>query len=309
MFVVMTLILSGIGYVIGLVFGYGLLGLALMACIAVILSFVSYFTSKSSALRANKVHLVTREEEPRLYGIVEKLAKQAGLPMPEVGVTEISMPNAFATGRNPSNAAVVATRGILNLLDDDELEGVIAHELSHVRNRDILVMSVASCLATILTYAAFIVFRGAIFNAISGRNSKDALPILAIGILCYLLVPIAAICMQLAVSRNREFLADETGARICGKPLALAGALYKLENGCQDPRNPYDDSRRANMWIANPISGGRKSFCKRLFSTHPDTQERIRRLEKLASKMECNQVPKFDPDENTSRIHSKLNTQ
>ena len=152
MFAALTALLVVIGIVVGGLLNNWIIGLVVMLVISVGINVFSYFFSKKFALMANKVHLVTREQEPRLYRIVENLAMQAGLPMPEVGVSDMPMPNAFATGRNPKNAAVVATRQILNLLNDDELEGVMAHELSHVKNRDILVMSVASTMASVVAY-------------------------------------------------------------------------------------------------------------------------------------------------------------
>ena len=205
-FTIMTLFLMGIGYLVGWFFNYHYLGLIVMLAISLLISFYSYWFSKSSALRANKVHLVNQYEEPRLYETVQRVAAKAGLPMPEVGVSEYPMPNAFATGRNPQNAAVVATRGLLQLLDDDELEGVIAHEMSHIKNRDILVMSVASTVASVLTFASRMVFYTALFGG--GRRDENNGVMLAIGLAMMIFVPIAALIMQLAVSRNREYLAD-----------------------------------------------------------------------------------------------------
>lgn len=296
-FVILTLFMVAIGYVIGWFFGYGYLGFGIMLVISILMSFFSYFFSKQSALAANRVHLVTREEEPKLYSIVEKVANEAGLPMPEVGISEVSMPNAFATGRNPKNAAVVATRGILRILSDDELEGVIGHEMSHVKNRDILVMSVASCMVSVLTYAARMFFYGTMFGA-GDRDRDNNAVMLVIAVLCAILAPIAGLILQLAVSRNREYLADETGARITGKPLDLANALRKLESGCMNnPNNHYNDTAHANMWISNPC---REGFMVRMFSTHPSTDERIRRLEILADAMSKGSVPAYTPDEDSS---------
>ncbi|MCQ2078524.1 MAG: M48 family metalloprotease [archaeon] len=302
-FVLMTLFLMLIGFVVGFIFGYGYLGLTIMLAISVLFSFYSYWFSKSSALRANKVHLVDEHEEPRLYNTVKRVAEKAGLPMPEVGVSEFPMPNAFATGRNPSNAAVVATRGLLNLLNDDELEGVIGHEMSHVKNRDILVMSVASTIVSVMTYASRMMYYSILFG--SNRRDENYGVLLAIGIASMIFVPIAGLIMQMAVSRNREYLADETGARITGKPLALANALRRLESGCASPHNTYHDTARADMWISDPVR--KKSFFKSVFSTHPSTDERIRRLEILAQKMKADEVPEYTPDEDSSR--TKLNFQ
>ena len=302
-FALMTLFLMGIGYIVGWFFNYSMLGLVVMLMISVLISFYSYWFSKPSALRANKVHLVTETEEPRLYDTVRRVAEKAGLPMPEVGVSEYPMPNAFATGRNPQNAAVVATRGLLHLLSEEELEGVIAHEMAHVKNRDILVMSVASTVASILTFASRMVFYSALFGG--GRRDENNGAMLAIGLVMMIFVPIAALIMQMAVSRNREYLADETGARITGKPLALASALMRLEGGCSRPTNNYSDTAHADMWICNPLRNA--GTFKSMFSTHPSTEARIARLEALAEKMKSKEVPAYEPDEDSSK--SKLNYQ
>lgn len=294
-FIILTLFLVVLGYVIGWFFGYGYLGFGIMLAISLLMSFFSYFYSKQSALRANRVRIITRDECPRLYNIVEKVANEAGLPMPEVGISSVPMPNAFATGRNPKNAAVVATQGILNLLDDAELEGVIGHEMAHVKNRDILVMSVVSCMVSIMTFAARMFFYGSLFGG--DRDRENNALMLAVAALCMILVPIAGLILQLAVSRNREFLADETGARITQRPRELANALRKLEGGCSSPSNNYTDTAHANMWISSPC---RKGFMVNLFSTHPATEERIRRLEALAVAMADGSVPAYTPEEDSS---------
>jgi heat shock protein HtpX len=274
MFAAMTLLLVAIGYLIGYLLDSIYIGMAAMLAVSVLFNVYAYFGSKSAALRANKVRIVTYDEEPRLYGIVQRLADQAGLPMPEVGISEVPMPNAFATGRNPKNAAVVATRPLLYLLNDDELEGVLAHEISHVKNRDILVMSIASTMASVISYAATMVMWS------SAMNSRDNGAGMAIALLAYILLPLAAMLVQLGVSRNREFLADESGARLTGKPMALASALSKIEGGCSASTNDYDNPSCASMWISNPL-GRRSGAMANLFRTHPPTSERIERLRKL----------------------------
>jgi len=298
MFVLMTLMLMAIGLLVGWIFGYGLLGLSIMLLVSVLISFYSYFFSKQMALRANRVHLITEAEEPRLYRIVKKVAQEAGLPMPEVGISEEPMPNAFATGRNPQNAAVVATRGILKLLNDDELEAVFGHEMSHVKNRDILVMAIASTIASVLTFASRMVFYSMMFGG--GRDDRGNVNIvmLLLAVLTIVFVPIAAMLMQLAVSRNREYLADETGARITGKPRQLASALRRLETGCQSSSNNYSNSTYADVWISNPIR--KKGTFSNLFSTHPATADRIARLEKLAQEMDKGNVPTYTANEDSS---------
>lgn len=276
MFAALTALLVVIGIVVGGLLNNWIIGLVVMLVISVGINVFSYFFSKKFALMANKVHLVTREQEPRLYRIVENLAMQAGLPMPEVGVSDMPMPNAFATGRNPKNAAVVATRQILNLLNDDELEGVMAHELSHVKNRDILVMSVASTMASVVAYVARMAVWAALLN-----NDENNGGNLIIAIIADITLPIAAMLIQLGVSRNREYLADESGARLTGRPMALASALTKLESGCSAKTNTYDNPSTANMWISNPFGQRRTRGLVNLFRTHPSTPDRVERLKKL----------------------------
>lgn len=276
MFAALTALLVVIGIVVGGLLNNWIIGLVVMLIISVGINVFSYFFSKKFALMANKVHLVTREQEPRLYRIVENLAMQAGLPMPEVGVSDMPMPNAFATGRNPKNAAVVATRQILNLLNDDELEWVMAHELSHVKNRDILVMSVASTMASVVAYVTRMAVWAALLN-----NDENNGGNLIIAIIADITLPIAAMLIQLGVSRNREYLADESGARLTGRPMALASALTKLESGCSAKTNTYDNPSTANMWISNPFGQRRTRGLVNLFRTHPSTPDRIERLKKL----------------------------
>ena len=276
MFAALTALLVVIGIVVGGLLNNWIIGLVVMLVISVGINVFSYFFSKKFALMANKVHLVTREQEPRLYRIVENLAMQAGLPMPEVGVSDMPMPNAFATGRNPKNAAVVATRQILNLLNDDELEGVMAHELSHVKNRDILVMSVASTMASVVAYVTRMAVWAALLN-----NDENNGGNLIIAIIADITLPIAAMLIQLGVSRNREYLADESGARLTGRPMALASALTKLESGCSAKTNTYDNPSTANMWISNPFGQRRTRGLVNLFRTPPSTPDRIERLKKL----------------------------
>ena len=276
MFVAMTGILVGLGAIVGYVFKNVWMGFYIMMGISLVIVFASYFFSKQMAMSGNKVHVIKRDEDPRLYDTVERLARKAGIPMPEVGISEVNMPNAFATGRNPKNAAVVATRPLLHMLNDDELEGVLAHELSHVKNRDILVMSVASALAMIISYVARMAMFSALFS--NDRENPGGLIILLIADLT---LPFAAMLVQLGVSRNREYLADESGARLTGKPLALASALQALETGCSSSRNDYNNPTYANMWISNPYGRKRMRGLDSLFRTHPSTEDRIARLREL----------------------------
>lgn len=282
MFLIMTVILLAVGSVIGGVFGRMWLGLIAMLILSLVFSLYAYYFSKRSALRSNKVRLVTEEEEPRLYSIVRSVAERAEIPMPEVGISSIPMPNAFATGRGPKDAAVVVTSGLLHMLPDDELEGVIAHEISHVKNRDILVMSIASTMAAVLSYLSRFALWMMILNA---GDSRDRAIQYGIVVALSITVPIAALLVQMGVSRSREYLADETGAKITGNPRALARALARIDSGCESPKNDYDNNSYADMWISNPVRK-KKSIFSSLFRTHPLTEDRIARLNAMAEKME-----------------------
>ena len=275
MFVAMTGILVALGSAIGYVFNYTWVGFYIMLAVSLLITLVSYFFSKNMALAANKVRIITRDEDPRLYDTIYRLSQKAGLPMPEVGISEVNMPNAFATGRNPKNAAVVATRPLLNLLSDDELEGVLAHELSHIKNRDILVMSAAAAMASMISFVTRMAVWGSLFN------SRDNGAGLLIAIIADLTLPLAAMLVQLGISRNREYLADESGARLTGKPMNLASALVRLETGCSSRSNDYSNASNASMWITNPFGKKNTSIFTSLFRTHPSTEERIERLKML----------------------------
>jgi len=287
-FFVMTAILLAVGLAVGLLFDYYIgegpipgifIGLIAMLLLSLVFCLYGYFGSKRAALKANKAKIVTEMQEPRLYRIVRNVATKAGVPMPEVGISELMMPNAFATGRNPKNAAVVVTRGLLNLLPDDELEGVIAHEMAHVKNRDILVMTVASTMAAVLTYLAMF----ARISLFMGGHSRNNGYLIIFAILVSILVPIAALLIKMSISRSREYLADETGAKLTNNPLALARALKSIETGVAAPQNDYSNNSYADMWISNPIR--KAGIMTRMFSTHPPTEERIRKLSALGVKM------------------------
>ena len=283
MFAFMTGLLVAIGIAVGYVFNNVWAGFYVMLALSIGINIYSYFCSKKMALAANKVHLITRDEEPRLYDIVESLAIRADLPMPEVGISEVPMPNAFATGRNPKNAAVVATRPLLDLLNDEELEGVMAHEMSHVKNRDILVMSVASTLASIISF----VTRMGVYAAIFNNDNKNPAGLIIL-IIADIAAPIAAALIQLGVSRSREFLADESGGRLTGKPMALANALMKLEGGCTASASmsgSYDRDSYSSVWITNPSGTKIKSAISGLFRTHPSTEDRVAKLRELDAEL------------------------
>lgn len=257
-------------------------GISLLVC------FVSYYKSKDMALRFSNARIISEYENPRLFGIVRDVVDKAGLPMPQIGIAPTTMPNAFATGRNPQNAAVVFTEGILTLLPNDELKGVIAHEISHIKNRDILVMSIAAALSSIISYISRMAWWSLFLSNKDDRNATT----LAIASVAQILVPIAAIIIQLGISRSREYFADKTGAEIINNPRALARALARLENSSMSENTFSKNSgtssfvnnyNYAHMWIANPLK--RNSIFAAIFSTHPPMQERIDRLNKLADQL------------------------
>jgi heat shock protein HtpX len=274
LFVLMVVLFTVVGSIVGTMFvGDPVTGMLVFLAIAGVLNFVSYFWGHKLVLRAHGAQVVDESEAPRLHRIVGNLAHDAGMKKPTLAVVPSDTPNAFATGRNQDNAVVAATQGILQLLDDDELEGVMAHELAHVRNRDMLVMTLAATLAGAIAFAA----RSAMWSTLlgGGRNRNNLILVVLIAVTA----PIAAMLVRSAISRNREYKADRTGADICGKPRYLARALEKLERGVQ--QRPMDDGNPAHshLYIANPFTGG---LVSRLFSTHPPMEDRIQRLEEMA---------------------------
>ena len=269
-------VLTGFLLVIGEYFG-GQNGLILALVLAGVMNFVSYFFSDKIALAMYRAQPVTREQLPRVYNIVERMTQRVGLPMPKIFVIPSDSPNAFATGRNPSHAAVAVTQGILNLLSDEELEGVIAHELGHVRNRDILTSSIAATIAGAITLLARMAAWGAMFGGYGGRDDRDRGGGALGGLFMLILAPIAAMLIQLAISRSREYAADDTGAHFTGNPYALASALRKLDTYSR--RVPLVASpSTAHLFIVAPLLGtGGLDFAS-LFSTHPPIAKRIERL-------------------------------
>lgn len=260
----LTLLLMGLGRVFG-----GENGMLLALGIAVVTNFIAYFFSDKIALATYRAQPVTREQLPRAYNLVERLAQKIGLPMPKVYLIPTDSPNAFATGRNPQHASVAVTQGVLDLLKDDELEGVLAHELGHVNNRDILISSIAATIAGAVT---FISRFGFFFGGSSNREEREGGAFG--GLLMLIVAPIAAMLIQLAVSRSREYQADATGAHITGNPYALASALAKLD--AYSRRSPLlATPSTAHLFIIQPFLG--MNFGS-LFSTHPPIAKRIERL-------------------------------
>src|SRR5579859_1244517 len=263
----LTLLLMGIGRVFG-----GQNGMLLALIIAAVLNFISYFYSDKIALAMYRAQPVTREELPRAYAAVERLTQKIGIPMPKIYVIPTESPNAFATGRNPQHASVAVTHGILGLLNDEELEGVLAHELGHVRNRDILISSIAATVAGAITYLADIARWGMIFGGYERDDNNRGGGLGALFML--FLAPFAAMLIQLAVSRSREYQADESGAHYTGNPYALASALAKLD--AYSKRLPLQATpSTAHLFIVQPFLG---MSLGSLFSTHPPIAKRIERL-------------------------------
>lgn len=267
---VLTLLLIFVGNLLG---GQG--GMMIAFLFAIVMNFGTYWFSDKIVLKMYKAQPVTREDSPELYRMTEELTARAGIPMPKLYIIPNDQPNAFATGRNPHNAAVAVTQGILRILSKEELMGVIAHELSHVKHRDILIGTVAATIAGAISMLAHMAQWAMIFGGGGRDNDRGGNPIAMIVMI--IVAPLAAMIVQMAISRSREYLADEGGAKMTGNPLYLANALRKLHTASQ--RIPMEaNSATAHMFIVSPLRGG--GFTK-LFSTHPPMEERVAKLEAM----------------------------
>jgi len=271
LFALLTLLLVGVGYLIGLIYGGTYYSMLLFLILAFLINIFAYFYSSRIVLWSYRARIIDEGDNPRLYSIVKKVAFNAGLPMPKVAIVPLGVPNAFATGRNPKNAVICVTEGLLRLLNDDELEGVIGHEMGHIKDRDILIMTIAATIAGGLSFMA----RAYLWRSIFSRDRENSWLIYII----LALAAFAALLLQLAISRQREFKADEQSARITKKPLALASALRKIEYHVRRKPLREGNPSTASLFIVNPFRGD--SLIK-LFSTHPPTEERIKRLEEMA---------------------------
>ncbi len=257
-------------------------GMIFAFVMAAAMNFFAYWFSDKLALKMSGAVPVSETEAPELHSIVAELARKAGIPKPKVYIIPKQTPNAFATGRNPSHAAVAVTQGILELLNRDELEGVLAHELAHIKNRDILISSVAAVIAGAISYLAHMAQWTMMFGGFGRSDDDDGGGSMIGALAMMILAPLAAALIQMAISRSREYLADYTGAKICNCPESLASALKKLEEW--NRRIPMQvNPATAQMYIVNPLSG---QSLANLFSTHPPIQERIRRLMEMAQQQQ-----------------------
>ena len=269
----LTLLLVGVGHLLG-----GQQGAMIAFAFAMVMNLVSYWFSDKMVLAMYRAKPLIESDAPQVYRAVQDIALRNKMPMPKLYWIPTATPNAFATGRNPNHAAVAVTSGLLEMLNEEEIKGVLAHELSHVRNRDTLVMSVAAAVAGAISMVAHWARWGMMFG---GRGDRDdrreggAVIQLVSMIMIAVLAPLAAMLIQMAISRTREYSADETGARLIGNPYALASALEKMERAAHEHPLPVPNPATAHLFIVNPLSGEGLS---RLFSTHPPTEERIRRL-------------------------------
>jgi len=264
----LSALLIGIGGALGR--GY----MPFFLVMAVGMNLIGYFFSDKIVLRMNRAREIGPEEAPELHQMVRELATAAQIETPRLYYVAQPQPNAFATGRNPKNGVIAVTDGIVRMLTPRELKGVLAHEMSHIKNRDILVATIAAALAAAITYIAHVVQWGAMFGGMSRDDDEGQSPFAALALA--IVAPIAATLIQLGVSRSREYMADETGARLCGDPNALASALEKLQQGAEHIPMPAAEPATASLFIVSPFAGGRS--LANLFSTHPPMEERIRRL-------------------------------
>lgn len=276
----LTALVMAIGYWLG-----NTTGMIYAFVLAAVMNFVSYWYSDKMVLAMTRAQEVGPAEAPELYSLVQRLTQRDGLPMPRVYLVPDPTPNAFATGRNPEHAAVAVNQGLLEILNPDEVEGVLAHELSHVRHRDVLISTIAATMAGALMLLSRFAWIGMMFGGYGGgdgrrRDDEGGSPLA--GLLMIIVAPIAATIIQLAISRSREYAADEAGGRLTKQPLSLANALLKLERRNERMPSPVATPAIAHMYIVNPLHGGGLAG---LFSTHPPIEDRVARLEALARQL------------------------
>jgi len=276
---ILTSILILTGYAVGSYFGNPVGAIEISLIMAGLFNLITYFYSDRIVLAMTGAKLVSTEENPGLHRIVERVANQANIPKPKVAVVDSTAPNAFATGRGPGKSVVAVTRGLLTLLNEDEVEAVIGHEIAHIKNRDVLISTIAATIAGAISYLAYIGRLGLYLGAGEDRRrSESAIALL----LAAILAPIAALIVQFAISRGREYLADETGAKITRKPLDLASALIKISEAKRVGLTVKVNPAISHLWIINPLKRG---TLEELFSTHPPVEKRVERLKKIAREM------------------------
>ncbi len=276
----LTSLLLLTGYAIGLYFGNPIEAIEVALIMAAIFNFISYFYSDKIVLAMTGARIISPREYPRLHRIVERVANMANIPKPKVAIINSTAPNAFATGRGPGKSVVAVTKGLLNLLDEEEIEAVIGHEIAHIRNRDVLIATIAATIAGAISYLAYIGRWGLYFGSFSDRRRGGESA--AAALLAAILAPIAALIIQAAISRSREYLADEIGAKITRKPLELASALRKIAEARNVGLTLNVNPATSHLWIINPLRAG---AIAELFSTHPPIEKRIERLKKIAREL------------------------
>ncbi len=277
---ILTSLLLLVGYAIGLYIGNPIGAIEAALMMAFLFNFIAYFYSDRLVLAMTGARIVSPRESPRIHRIVERVANRAGIPKPRVAIIDSTAPNAFATGRGPGKSVVAVTKGLLNLLDEEEIEAVIGHEVAHIKNRDVLIATIAATIAGAISYLAYIGRWSLYFGGFSERRRSGESA--AAALLAAILAPIAALIIQAAISRTREYLADEVGARITRKPLELASALKKITEARNVGLTMNVNPATSHLWIINPLRPGALS---ELFSTHPPVEKRIERLKKIAREL------------------------
>lgn len=275
----MTGLLMLVGYAIGSLLGSPITAVELALGMAIIMNIFTYLYSDKIVLSMSGARIVSESEYPRLHRIVERLSNTANIPKPRVAIVNSNAPNAFATGRGPSKGVVAVTKGLLSVLNEDEVEAVIGHEIAHIKHRDILVSTIAATLAGAISYLAYLGRWGVLWSTSDRRRNEGSI---AAALLAAILAPIAAMLVQMAISREREYGADEDGAKIAGKPMDLANALIKISGAKKLGLTVNVNPSTSHMWIINPIRGG---AIEELFSTHPPVEKRVERLKKIAREM------------------------
>ncbi|MCS7386231.1 MAG: M48 family metalloprotease [archaeon GB-1867-005] len=276
---ILTSILILTGYAIGSYFGNPIGAIEISLFMAGLMNFLTYFYSDRIVLMMTGAKLVSPKEHPKLHRIVERVANLANIPKPKVAIIDSTAPNAFATGRGPGKSVVAVTKGLLTLLDEDEVEAVIGHEVAHIKNRDVLISTIAATIAGAISYLAYVGRWGLYLGAGEDRRRSESAIAL---ILAAILAPIAALIVQFAISRGREYLADELGAKITRKPLDLASALIKISQAKRVGLTVKSNPAISHLWIINPLKRG---TIEELFSTHPPVEKRVERLRRIAREM------------------------